>query len=103
MWEQEQLGYIVWCGIRRANGTQGLRIIIQGDQHPQYLDSRIEAFLHKMGVSFWCCISLKYTCTSLQALSLTGLISCNMCMIFVAFCIHFTEIIIFLKSSYRVQ
>lgn len=47
---QEQLGYIVWCGVRRANGTQGLRIIVQGDRHPQYLDSRIEAFLHKMGV-----------------------------------------------------
>ncbi|KAK3874449.1 hypothetical protein Pcinc_020613 [Petrolisthes cinctipes] len=46
---KEQLGYIVWCGIRRANGTQGLRVIIQGDQHPQYLDSRIEAFLQKMG------------------------------------------------------
>ncbi|XP_063610244.1 insulin-degrading enzyme-like isoform X2 [Penaeus indicus] len=46
---KEQLGYIVWCGVRRANGTQGLRIIVQGDRHPQYLDSRIEAFLHKMG------------------------------------------------------
>lgn len=46
---KEQLGYIVWCGIRRANGTQGLRVIVQGDRHPQYLDSRIEAFLNKMG------------------------------------------------------
>ncbi|KAK7077939.1 hypothetical protein SK128_003283 [Halocaridina rubra] len=46
---KEQLGYIVWSGIRRANGTQGLRIIVQGDRHPQYLDARIEAFLHKMG------------------------------------------------------
>ncbi|MPC25299.1 Insulin-degrading enzyme [Portunus trituberculatus] len=46
---KEQLGYIVWCGIRRANGTQGLRIIVQGDRHPEYLTSRIEAFLHKMG------------------------------------------------------
>ncbi|KAG7155866.1 Insulin-degrading enzyme-like [Homarus americanus] len=46
---KEQLGYIVWCGIRRANGTQGLRVIVQGDRHPQYLDSRVEAFLHKMG------------------------------------------------------
>nr|XP_045607622.1 insulin-degrading enzyme-like [Procambarus clarkii] len=46
---KEQLGYIVWCGIRRANGTQGLRVIVQGDRHPEYLDSRIESFLHKMG------------------------------------------------------
>jgi len=46
---KEQLGYIVWSGIRRANGTQGMRVIVQGDKHPKYLDSRIEAFLHKMG------------------------------------------------------
>lgn len=46
---KEQLGYIVWCGIRRANGTQGLRVIVQGDRHPEYLDSRIESFLYKMG------------------------------------------------------
>ncbi|XP_066956310.1 insulin-degrading enzyme [Macrobrachium rosenbergii] len=46
---KEQLGYIVWSGVRRANGTQGLRVIVQGDRHPQYLDSRIEAFLHKIG------------------------------------------------------
>ncbi|XP_076044547.1 insulin degrading metalloproteinase isoform X2 [Oratosquilla oratoria] len=46
---KEQLGYIVWSGVRRANGTQGLRIIIQGDKSPEYLDSRIETFLHKMG------------------------------------------------------
>merc|ERR1711962_872943 len=46
---KEQLGYIVWSGIRRANGTQGMRVIVQGDKHPKYLDSRIEAFLNKMG------------------------------------------------------
>ena len=46
---KEQLGYIVWCGLRRSNGTQGLRIIVQGNYNPSYLDSRIESFLHKMG------------------------------------------------------
>lgn len=45
---QEQLGYIVFSGIRRGNGVQGLRIIIQGDRHPQYLEERIEAFIESV-------------------------------------------------------
>ncbi|CAG9815290.1 unnamed protein product [Phaedon cochleariae] len=45
---KEQLGYIVFSGVRRSNGVQGLRIIIQSDRHPNYLDSRIEAFLESM-------------------------------------------------------
>lgn len=42
---QEQLGYIVWSGIRRCNGVQGLRVIIQSEKEPSLLDSRIEKFL----------------------------------------------------------
>ena len=45
---KEQLGYIVFSGVRRASGVQGLRVIVQSDRHPEYLDSRIEAFLHSM-------------------------------------------------------
>ncbi|XP_060526171.1 insulin-degrading enzyme [Cylas formicarius] len=45
---KEQLGYIVFSGVRKSNGVQGLRIIIQSDRHPEYLDSRIEEFLHSM-------------------------------------------------------
>lgn len=45
---KEQLGYIVFSGVRRASGVQGLRVIVQSDRHPDYLDSRIEAFLHSM-------------------------------------------------------
>lgn len=45
---QEQLGYIVFSGIRRSNGVQGLRVIVQSDKHPTYLDERIEAFLKDM-------------------------------------------------------
>ncbi|KRX21021.1 Insulin-degrading enzyme, partial [Trichinella nelsoni] len=41
----EQLGYIVFGGLRRANDTQGLHIIVQSEQSPAYLDERIEAFL----------------------------------------------------------
>ncbi|XP_045516771.1 insulin-degrading enzyme isoform X1 [Pieris brassicae] len=42
---REQLGYIVFSGVRRSAGAQGLRVIVQGDRHPAHLDSRIVAFL----------------------------------------------------------
>lgn len=45
---QEQLGYIVFSGVRRANGVQGIHIVIQSDRSPAYLDGRIEAFLYMM-------------------------------------------------------
>ncbi|XP_012261292.2 insulin-degrading enzyme isoform X2 [Athalia rosae] len=45
---KEQLGYIVFSGIRRTNGAQGLRVIVQSDKHPQYVEQRIEAFLNSM-------------------------------------------------------
>ncbi|XP_028137935.1 insulin-degrading enzyme isoform X1 [Diabrotica virgifera virgifera] len=45
---KEQLGYIVFSGVRRSNGVQGLRIIVQSDRHPNYLDSRVEKFLESM-------------------------------------------------------
>jgi Secreted/periplasmic Zn-dependent peptidases, insulinase-like len=47
---QEQLGYIVVSGIRKSSGVQGLRIIVQSDKHPLFVDSRIEAFLAQMKV-----------------------------------------------------
>lgn len=69
---QEQLGYIVFSGVRRAHGVQGMRFIVQSeksrtlrlfDSHvtislsffflsASYVDGRIEAFLHSMEVSF---------------------------------------------------
>ncbi|KAK0161382.1 hypothetical protein PV327_009858 [Microctonus hyperodae] len=45
---KEQLGYIVFSGIRRSNGAQGLRVIVQSDRHPQYVEDRIEAFMETM-------------------------------------------------------
>jgi len=45
---QEQLGYIVFSGIRRSNGAQGLRVIVQSDRHPAFVDQRIEQFLIQM-------------------------------------------------------
>ncbi|XP_077297862.1 insulin-degrading enzyme-like [Arctopsyche grandis] len=45
---KEQLGYIVFRGIHRVNGVQGIRILVQSDKHPSYVESRIEAFLWHM-------------------------------------------------------
>jgi len=47
---QEQLGYIVFSGVRRSNGVQGLRVIVQSDKSPEYVENRIELFLDKMKV-----------------------------------------------------
>jgi insulysin len=48
---QEQLGYIVFSGVRKANGAKGLRILVQSTKHPQYVEGRIEKFLGSMVVS----------------------------------------------------
>ncbi|XP_054168721.1 insulin-degrading enzyme-like [Oppia nitens] len=42
---QEQLGYLTYCTLRRANGVQGISFVIQSDCLPQYLNERIEAFI----------------------------------------------------------
>lgn len=45
---KEQLGYIVFSGIRRTNGVQGLRVIIQSNRHPEYVEKRIDEFMESM-------------------------------------------------------
>ena len=45
---KEQLGYIVFSGVSRPRGVQNLRIIIQSNRKPDFLDQRIETFLHSM-------------------------------------------------------
>ncbi|XP_058058342.1 insulin-degrading enzyme [Anopheles bellator] len=45
---KEQLGYIVLCSTRKANGVSGLRIIVQSQRHPLYVEKRIENFLNSM-------------------------------------------------------
>jgi insulysin len=49
---QEQLGYFVGSGVRRTNGIQGVRIMIQSDKPPDYLDERIECFLSSLKALF---------------------------------------------------
>ncbi|KAH8737683.1 Metalloenzyme, LuxS/M16 peptidase-like protein [Ilyonectria robusta] len=46
---KEQLGYIVFSGARGFSGTYGLRFLLQSEMTPEYLDSRIEAFLTRFG------------------------------------------------------
>lgn len=42
---KEQLGYVVFDGIRKQTGFIGYRIVIQSERDPAYLESRIEAYL----------------------------------------------------------
>ncbi|KAJ4510032.1 metalloprotease [Exophiala dermatitidis] len=44
---KEQLGYVVWSGVRPASITMGYRVLIQSERDPDYLESRINAFLVK--------------------------------------------------------
>jgi len=46
---KEQLGYIVYTGAKISLTTIGFRFIIQSEKSPQYLESRIEAFLVNYG------------------------------------------------------
>ncbi|KYQ54450.1 Insulin-degrading enzyme, partial [Trachymyrmex zeteki] len=51
---KEQLGYIVFSDIFQTNtysGEQGLQIFVQSDEHPQYVEKRINLFLNSMLVS----------------------------------------------------
>ena len=47
---REQLGYIVFSGVRRMYGVQGLRFIVQSEKTPAFLDGRILAFLNTIEV-----------------------------------------------------
>ncbi|KAI9781095.1 MAG: Insulinase (Peptidase M16) [Peltula sp. TS41687] len=42
---KEQLGYVVFSGVRATATTMGYRVIIQSEHPPDYLDERIDAFL----------------------------------------------------------
>ncbi|KAG0267649.1 Insulinase (Peptidase M16) [Actinomortierella ambigua] len=42
---KEQLGYLVFSGVRRQSGAIGLRFILQSERDPVHLESRIDAFL----------------------------------------------------------
>ncbi|XP_014470958.1 PREDICTED: insulin-degrading enzyme isoform X1 [Dinoponera quadriceps] len=45
---QEQLGYIVFSGAHKVNVMQGLKIIVQSDKQPRYVEKRIDLFIDSM-------------------------------------------------------
>lgn len=45
---KEQLGYIVFAGVRRSNGVQGMRVIVQSTKHPKFVETRIDEFMKTM-------------------------------------------------------
>ena len=59
---QEQLGYIVASGVRNFGGAQGVRLIVQSDKSPAFLDERIENFLRitRVGVFLLFFLSLSF-------------------------------------------
>ncbi|KAF9388399.1 Insulinase (Peptidase M16) [Mortierella sp. AD011] len=42
---KEQLGYLVYSGVRKQTGSTGIRFIIQSERDPVHVESRIEHFL----------------------------------------------------------
>lgn len=44
---KEQLGYLVFSGVRKTIGSMGFRIIVQSERSSDYLESRIEEFYSK--------------------------------------------------------
>jgi insulysin len=47
---KEQLGYTVGTVIRKFRGSQGFQVLVQGDRHPAYVESRIDNFLLGLNV-----------------------------------------------------
>lgn len=45
---KEQLGYLVFSGVRKQTGSMGMRFIVQSERDTIYLENRIEAFLEKL-------------------------------------------------------
>lgn len=48
---KEQLGYIVFTGVKMQSTTMGYRVIIQSERPTEYLEERINAFLAHFGKS----------------------------------------------------
>ncbi|MBE3048893.1 insulinase family protein, partial [Candidatus Bathyarchaeota archaeon] len=46
---KEQLGYIVFCGMRAFATTYGFRFLVQSERDPEYLESRVDSFIEGFG------------------------------------------------------
>ncbi|KAG0046086.1 Insulinase (Peptidase M16) [Gryganskiella cystojenkinii] len=49
---KEQLGYLVFSGVRKQTGAVGLRFILQSERDPVHLESRVENFLESRMKSY---------------------------------------------------
>lgn len=49
---KEQLGYVVFSGVRLTKSRFGFRVLIQSERPCDYLEYRIEEFLHKFRTNF---------------------------------------------------
>jgi insulysin len=45
---KEQLGYIVFSGIRKGIGMLAFRVIVQSEKHPIYIESRVDNFISRL-------------------------------------------------------
>lgn len=45
---KEQLGYVVFSGVRGGHTTYGYRVLVQSERTPEYLEARVESFLSGM-------------------------------------------------------
>ncbi|KAJ3205957.1 Insulinase (Peptidase M16), partial [Dinochytrium kinnereticum] len=45
---KEQLGYVVWCGIRSTIFDWGFRFMVQSERDPAFVEERIEKFIVKL-------------------------------------------------------
>lgn len=45
---KEQLGYLVFSGLRKAVGLMGFRVIVQSERDARYLESRIDSFFDNL-------------------------------------------------------
>ncbi|ANB12559.1 Ste23p [Sugiyamaella lignohabitans] len=46
---KEQLGYVVFGGVRSTRTTMGYRVLVQSERTTDYLEERIDQFLYKLG------------------------------------------------------
>ncbi|KAK9241369.1 Metalloenzyme, LuxS/M16 peptidase-like protein [Lipomyces kononenkoae] len=46
---KEQLGYVVFSGVRNTKTLDGLRVLVQSERTTEYLETRIDAFFDNLG------------------------------------------------------
>lgn len=63
---KEQLGYMVFSGVRRNATVTGFRVLVQSERAPRYLEHRIESFLRGTLVKSWFLVKILCILTTEQ-------------------------------------